>query len=128
VVGVVVDDLFRQVVQTVPLWIAVVLGFRQSGLTKWAALPCLIFWFVIVGAIWLYVLGLARFVHGSYSTPEIAMTIVVGLAGITGIGRALGVTSEVPTMHALGVFIGNAGLQLLVFQMSAWPAMGHHRR
>ena len=124
-VGVVIDELFRQIAQTVPLWIAVALGVRQSGLAKWAALPCLVFWLVVVAAIWLYVLGLARFVHGSYTTTEIVVTVIIGLAGVAGIGRALGIASQVPLVHALGVVAGTAVLQILVFQVSVWPTMAH---
>ncbi len=36
--------MIRHIVQTYPLWIAIVLAARNSALTKWAALPCFVFW------------------------------------------------------------------------------------
>jgi len=61
VVGAVSHGVIRHIVQTSPLWIAIVLGIRGSALTKWAALPCFVFWLVLMTAIWLYLLGWARF-------------------------------------------------------------------
>src|SRR6266851_2465779 len=57
VVGAVSSGVIRHIVQTSPLWIAIVLGVRRSGWSKWAALPCLVFWLSsvvgIVTALWM---------------------------------------------------------------------------
>src|SRR2546422_2950062 len=95
VVGAVSHGVIRHIVQTSPLWIAIVLGIRQSTLTKWAALPCFVFWLLTMTAIWLYLLGWARIVSGTFSPTEIAMTVVVGFASIAGIVRAVGTRSGV---------------------------------
>src|SRR5258708_16128674 len=77
VVGAVSNGSLRHEVQTLPLWFPIVLGFRQRELAKWAALPCFIFWLVIMIFIWLFLLGWARILTGHYSPFVIAMTVVV---------------------------------------------------
>src|SRR5271168_4143262 len=89
VVGAVSNGSLRHEVQTLPLWFPIVLGFRQSELSKWSAIPCLIFWLTIIILIWLFLLGWARIVTGHYSATEIAMTIVIGTASLIGTGVSL---------------------------------------
>jgi hypothetical protein len=89
VVGAVSHGIIRHLVQTSPLWITVALALRRSPWSKWSALPCLLFWVLLMTAIWLYLLGWARIVSGTFSPTEIAMTIIVGAAAITGIANAL---------------------------------------
>jgi hypothetical protein len=78
VVGAVSHGVIRHIVLTSPISIAVVLGIRNSSSTKWAALPCFVFWLLLMTAIWLYLLGWARIVSGTFSPTEIAMTMIVG--------------------------------------------------
>src|SRR5579859_2306380 len=85
VVGAVSHGSLRHVVQTLPLWFPIVLGFRRSEFAKWSALPCLIFWLAIMVLIWLFLLGWARILSGHFSPIEIAMTLVIGIACVTGI-------------------------------------------
>lgn len=47
-------------VQTAPLWLAVVLGWRGVGYARWAAAPILAFWAVIAAAALAAQLGLAH--------------------------------------------------------------------
>src|SRR5499427_6209166 len=70
----------RHEVQTLPLWIPIVGGFRNRPWAKWTALPCLTFWLLIMIAIWLYLFGIARIVTGRFFPTEIAMTIAIGIA------------------------------------------------
>jgi hypothetical protein len=67
VVGSVSHGVIRHIVQTSPLWITVVLGLRRSRWWKWTALPCFIFWLLVMIAIWLFLLGWARIVNGTFS-------------------------------------------------------------
>src|SRR5438445_2525577 len=73
VVGAVSNGSLRHEVQTLPLLFPIVLGFRQRDLAKWSALPCFIFWLVIMILIWLFLLGLSRIVTGLF------LTVVIGL-------------------------------------------------
>src|SRR3954467_423017 len=67
----------RHEVQTLPLWVPIVLGFKSRELAKWAALPCFVFWLAIMVFIWLFLLGWARIVSGHFFPTEVAMTLVV---------------------------------------------------
>ena len=59
----------RHEVQTLPLWFPIVLGFRQREITKWMALPLLVFWLAIVLSIWLFLLGWARIDQRQLNLP-----------------------------------------------------------
>src|SRR5258708_30912188 len=104
-----------------PLLFPIVLGFRERELAKWAALPCLIFWLVIMVFIWMFLLGWARILTGHYSPVEVAMTIVVGVACICGIAVNLRWRTAVRPLAALGVAALFAALQLLAFRLSLIP-------
>jgi hypothetical protein len=125
VVGAVSHGVTRHIVQTSPLWIAISLSIRRSGLSKWAALPCFVFWLLVMGAIWLYLLGWAQIVSGTFSPTEIAMTLIVGLASMVGIVKALTVRSGVGAWSATSVVLLVAVLQVTAFRLSLLPAIAH---
>jgi uncharacterized membrane protein YoaK (UPF0700 family) len=100
-----------------------VLGFRRSELAKWCALPCLNFWLPIMVFIWLFLLGWARILTGRYSPVEIAMTLVVGLACVVGIGSSLRWRTSVRPLPALSVVVLFAALQVLAFRLSLIPSI-----
>ncbi len=121
VVGAVSHGSLRHEVQTLPLWFPIVLGFRQREFAKWCALPCLMFWMLIMSFIWLFLLGWARIVSGHYSGVEIAMTVVIGIACVCGLGSCLRWRTSVPLWKAAGGAILFAGLQLVAFRLSLIP-------
>jgi hypothetical protein len=125
VVGAVSHGIIRHVVQTSPLWIAVVLGMRHSRSAKWAAIPCFVFWLLIMIAIWLYLLGWARIISGTFSATEIAMTVIVGLASIAGILRAVRIRSGVSPWRATAVLLLVAALQIAALRVSLLPQIAH---
>ncbi len=84
-VGAVSNTPLRHVVQTLPLWVPIVLGFRRQPAAKWAAMPCFFVWLVLMTFIWLFLLGWARIFSGQFSPAEIALTMVVGAASLTGL-------------------------------------------
>jgi len=47
----------RHQVQTLPLWFPVVAGLQKTEWAKWSALPCMIFWLLIMSFIWSFLLG-----------------------------------------------------------------------
>jgi hypothetical protein len=125
VVGLVSHETIRHIVQTAPLWIAIVLATRHSGLAKWAALPCFVFWLMVMIAIWLFLLGWARIVSGTFSPIEIAMTIVVGLASLVGIVGGLRLKSVTSAWAAIGLMMLITALQLGAFRLSLVPQIAH---
>jgi hypothetical protein len=125
VVGAVSHGVLRHIVQTSPLWIAIVLGIRRSGWIKWAALPCFVFWLILMILIWLFLLGWARIVSGTFSSTEIAMTLIVGLASVVGIVRALSLRAGIGAWSAIATVLLVAVLQVTAFRLSLLPAIAH---
>jgi hypothetical protein len=125
VVGAVSHGIIRHIVQTSPLWIAIVLGIRRSGWAKWAALPCFVFWLLLMTAIWLFLLGWAHIVSGTFSSTEIAMTVIVGIASVVGIARAVRMPSGVSAWAATVVSLLVAALQIAALRVSLLPQIAH---
>jgi len=124
-IGVVASELIRHIVQTLPLLLVVALGFGKSPWTKWAALPCFIFWDLIAILIWLYLLGISRILHGHFSPTEIAMTIVFAGAGFMGIYLSLRTRSGLKVATAIAGFVLFAALQFVAMKISLLPAIAH---
>src|SRR4026209_2501791 len=125
VVGAVSHGVVRHIVQTAPLWIAIVLGTRRSELSKWAALPSFLFWLLLMTAIWLFLLGWARIVSGTFTVTEIAMTIVVGAASTLGIMAGLRMRTATRPAVAAATVLGVTLLDLIAFRVSLLPAIAH---
>jgi len=126
VVGAVSHGVIRHIVQTSPLWISIALGIRGSGWVKWTALPCFVFWLLMMVVIWLFLLGWTHIVSGSFSSTEIAMTGVIGLASILGIIEALRVRRSGGALAASATFLIVAVLQLAAIRLSLLQAIAHH--
>jgi hypothetical protein len=121
IVGAVSNGSLRHEVQTLPLWFPIVTGFQQREIAKWAALPCLIFWLVIMIFIWLFLLGWARMVTGHFSPTEIAMTLTIGAACLIGLAASVRWRTTVRPLTALGVAAWFGVLQVLAMRLSLIP-------
>jgi len=117
--------VLRHVVQTLPLWIVVWLGFRHSRSSNWVALPMFVFWFVIMGMIWSYLLGLAHIFSGHFTSLEQAMTLVVILSSLSGIVLSSRTKSGLSPFQAGSLFVLCGALQWLCFRISFLPAIAH---
>jgi hypothetical protein len=111
----------RHEVQTLPLWFPIVAGFQSKELAKWAALPCFAVWLTIMIFIWLFLLGWARIVTGSFSPTEVAMTLVVGIASIVGLITALRWRTVVHRAAAVSILLLFGALQWLALRLSLLP-------
>lgn len=120
-VGGVTGLVLRHLIQTAPLWLAVGCGFARGRVTGWIALPSFLFWLVLMIMIWLYLLGVARFVTGHFSPAEIAMTIVVGIASIIGTVSFFRLKSHIRPWSAIVVFVLFAAAQWGCFLLSVTP-------
>lgn len=127
VVGVGVPDklVLRHVVQTLPLWPAIILGFRRSNTAGWASVPLFLFWLFIMTLIWLYLLGVSRLVNGHFSPLEIAMTLIVGAASLVGIGTFWRFNSRLSAVQAVLLFAVFAAFQLVCLRISLLPSIAH---
>jgi hypothetical protein len=111
----------RHEVQTLPLWFPIVQGFRERPMAKWMALPFLVFWLAIMTLIWLFLLGWARVVSGSFSITEIAMTIIIGVASLLGLSTIFGWRTSTSAGTATAFVVAFAAFQLLAFRISLIP-------
>ncbi len=124
-VGLASNLVVRHLVQTAPVWIAVVLGLRRSRATAWVALPLFIFWLLLMSLIWSYLLGISHLLSGHFSPVEIAMTIIVGVAAAIGIGSFVRFKSFLSPWAAAGLFVFMAVVQAVCFRLSFLPAIAH---
>jgi hypothetical protein len=88
VVGFVSNTVLRHLIQIAPFYIALGLLMRGSSLGVSAAAPLFAAWLLIMGAIWLFLLGLARIFMGNFTPVEVALTIVIGVGSMVGLGAA----------------------------------------
>jgi cation transport ATPase len=121
IVGVASGEIFRHLIQTLPIWIGVILGFRNSQWTKSAALPFFVFWFAIMTLIWLFLLGWSRIVRGHYSPTEIAMTIIIGAAAFLGIIFCARMKTQIKFIQAAALFVLTALAQYVAMYVSLLP-------
>jgi hypothetical protein len=125
VVGVVAHEIVRHLLQTAPIWIAVLLAWRGSRLARWAAVPVFAFWLFVMAMVWLFLLGIARIARGHYSPTEIAMTLVAGLACLVGLVAAVRASGRAPWPAAVGVLALVAALQAGLMAVSFRPPIAH---
>ena len=121
-VGLASHTILRHVIQTLPCWAVVALGFRWSRVTAWAALPVFLFWLAIATLIWAYLLGIAHIVSGHFSLVETAMTILVGVCAMIGIASFARFKSGLPAAPAGMLFLLMAIFQWVCFRVSILPA------
>jgi len=124
-VGIVSHGVLRHIVQTVPMWIAIVLAIRGSGYAKWAALPCFWFWLVLMIEIWLFLLGVNHLISGTFTPIERAMTIVVAIASAVAIMKSIRTRSGVPLVPAVATFVAVTVLQFCLMRLSFIESIAH---
>ena len=105
-VGVVSHTIARHIVQAVPALIAVILAARLSPLAPSAAAPICTFWLGVMINIWLFILGIARLFSGTFSTIEIALTVVIAAASAAGILAIVRSAVRLPAASRLATAIG----------------------
>ncbi len=123
VVGFASHTIVRHIVQTIPVWIAVVLGIRHSRWSKWTSLPCFGIWLFLMLVIWSFLLGWAHVISGHFSATEIAMTVLIGISCLVGIITALKMKTGSRPMFASVVFLGFLLLQIAALRISFLPAI-----
>ena len=120
VVGVVSGTLRTHLVQIAPLVLLLVLLPRAWALTPVAAAAVLSWWLVTMAGIWLFLLGLSRFLTGRFSPTEIVLTLVIGVACLVGLSAGARAGS-MPLNRKLPTIVLAAGLQSLALWLSYQP-------
>ncbi len=88
-VGFVSGTVLRHLVQVVPVALALVPVLRRRSWSPYAALPLFVFWLLIMLAIWLYLLGIARVTSGHFTPAEIVLTVIIGVSCVAGLVAAI---------------------------------------
>jgi hypothetical protein len=117
--------VLRHIVQTLPLWPAIILGLRRSRAAGWASLPLFLFWFVLMSLIWLHLLGIWHAITGNFSTLETAMTVIVGVACLVGMAGFVPLRSSLRPWTAALLFIGLGIVQIACMRVSFLPEIAH---
>lgn len=112
VMGAMNHGVLCQVVQTLPLWVPIALGFRGSEFAKWSALPCLTIWMATMAAIWAFGAAWAYVALGQYSLADLAMTLIVAVVSAGGFFAALHWRTAVRRFSAGTVALLFGALQL----------------
>ena len=119
-VGVVSGTLPSHLVQISPLVLVLALLGPAPRLGSVAAGAVLSFWLVTMVGIWLYLLGLSRFLTGTFSPTEIALTVVIGVASLGGL-TASGRVGDLPLTARVPAIVLGAGIQALALWISYQP-------
>jgi len=125
VVGVVSHEVLRHFIQTAPVWLTVILGWRDSQWSKWTAVPCFLCWLLLMSLIWLFLLGWVHVISGAFSPLEVAMTFVVGVSAILGLAAATRMRGRTNAMASALVCILTLAVQLLALRVSFLPGIAH---
>jgi hypothetical protein len=124
-VGLATNLVLRHVVQTIPLWVGVILGFRHSRATAWATMPLFLAWLILMALIWSFLLGISHVLSGHFSPIEIVMTVIVGIAALAGIGSFFRFRSSLSPLTAGLIFVLMTVFQVVCLRVSFLPAIEH---
>jgi hypothetical protein len=117
-VGVVSDTLLRHAIQISPLVLALIITVRRSPFGVVVALPLFTFWLFVMGGIWLFLLGIAPVFTGRFSSSEVILTIVIGLASICGLIDVMRQGTTLSLATRLGTVLAFAILQPVAMVLS----------
>jgi hypothetical protein len=120
-VGIVSHTPLRHLIQVSPAVAVLTATLLRAPWAAFAALPIFLFWLLIMVAIWLFLLGLARIVNGTFSPAEIGLTLAIGVSCLWGMFAALRAPrspGSLPRVIAAVVF---AALQVGAMWLSLSP-------
>jgi hypothetical protein len=116
-VGAISSTLVRHIVQVAPILLLLLLAIRSRRLVVCFALPIFTIWLLLMLLIWLYLLGIATFFSGSFSTAEIVLTLLIGAFALAGIVACLR-SRPVPMTQRIVGFVAFAIVQVAALWVS----------
>lgn len=123
IVGIVSNTLLRHLIQIAPAVVALGLLARRSDWGISAAATLFAFWFLIMGAIWLFLLGVPRIFTGTFTPVEIALTIIIGVASLLGLIAVYRRRTTIPIVTQLATIVVFTVLQFAAMWLSVQPAV-----
>jgi hypothetical protein len=121
VVGIVSQTPLRHIIQITPIVVALALLRRRPHVGLAAAAPLFAFWLLMMGAIWLFLLGVARIFTGRFTAAEIILTIVIGIAAFVGLAVSSRRGATLDAVPRLCTIAGFAFLQFAAMWLSVQP-------
>jgi hypothetical protein len=120
-VGLASHTELRHLVQLAPAAVAVVLAARGDRRARFAAMPVFVLWFLIMLAIWLFLLGLAHVITGHFSYAETVLTVLIGAGCVAGMTRVVRTEPRVGWATATLTVLVFAALQIGCVWLSLQP-------
>jgi hypothetical protein len=111
----------RHLIQVAPAVVAAGLAARGDRRARFAAIPVFVLWFLIMLAIWLFLLGLAHVTTGHFSYAETALTVLIGAGCIAGMTRVVRTEPRVAWVTATITVLVFAALQIGCVWLSLQP-------
>jgi phosphoglycerol transferase MdoB-like AlkP superfamily enzyme len=79
-------------------------------------------WVLLVTLIWLYLLGIASIINGTFSLAERALTVVMGVTSVIGLVVSLAAVRKGPIWLSIVTFAIGIAVQAVALQISFGPA------
>ena len=124
-VGLVSGTLLRHLIQVLPAVIALGLLWHRVPWATYSALPLFLFWLLIMLLIWLFLLGVASIITGTFSAAERTLTLAIGLASIVGLAAVLRTPVRAGWAKRSLVFLAFAIFQVAAMWASLQPVVSH---
>lgn len=122
-VGVVSRTLLRHIVQISPVAVALLLTARIRGAAHAAAGAIFLFWLAIMVFIWLFLLGVATIVSGTFTTAEVALTISIGICCLAGLPASFAEARGSGILRRIAFLVVFAALQFGAMWLSLQPGI-----
>jgi hypothetical protein len=124
-VGFVSGTPLRHVVQVLPASLALFLLRRRPSWSPYAALAIFLFWFLIMGLIWLHLLGLAHIIIGNFSHVEIILTVLIAIWTLFGLLNFFRSSSSATMTSRILSFSLFLALQIAALWLSMQSYLSH---
>ena len=125
VVGVVSDTILRHIIQIIPILFALGLIWQRPSAGSYMALPIFGFWLFIVVIIWLYLLGVSDLAEGTYSNPEVALSVIIAATSAWGILRSIQTGQPLTWRYRTTLAIIGLASQVAFIAVSFQPAFAY---
>ena len=121
-VGLVSGTPIRHVIQVTPACVIAAAVWRGLTWSRAAALPIFLIWLFLMILIWLYLLGIAAVISGTFSAAEIVLTITIAICAIGGTVFVFRGRNRAPWISRLLGFVVSAAFQIAALWLSFQPA------
>lgn len=120
-VGFASGTIVRHLIQVLPVVVVAVAAIRGGAWAPLGAMAVLVFWFLIMLAIWLWLLGLANVASGRFTPSEIVLTVIIGGSCGLGMVGAIFCRPRLRWSTAVSALVAAGALQVAAMWLSLQP-------